>query len=450
MIDYCELLTSFLTGASSSLGRGFVRKLYRWSCVSKTDHPLITNDACKIVRLIDQPELLSFSSAGIPEGFAVSRFSDLRWKQTYEEGFALPPNVKEGETFWLVPSEPKVFNTTIKIDTGELLAGYGLELVPFQGLETIIMNHIDLTWEKVGAFVIELLTASVSVSSPESELSNQIEPWLLNLNSGLKSFGLRCTGITLDQAPQFESSEGKELVSEFKKLNNKDQLDELIKSLNIGQSASEQLSIFHEHSVNPELLLQKLAESASTACTNAGISVPDLERWSRLEECLNEEPSTLNPETPSGLKVEHSKKPSVWFTWNREDLDRKMVGYIKSTIDRSISTCQTTLRRQSNDMSSMRQFRDLLNELQLTKDLIASTPLLFVKSSGLQLKSWQVKDALKSSEMAVLESQNLRTRLSGLFSQPAGSHQWNQEMNDCFVSISSLTQHLQSRRQIRG
>jgi hypothetical protein len=209
----------------------------------------------------------------------------------------------------------------------------------------------------------------------------------------------------------------------------------------------------------PTRVLGRLAELTAHAFERAGIEPADLQRWQRIEDCLASDPdlesaahSAAASSAPylAPVAVAPLTRPSTWFAWTREELDRRLTTYLRRTVRRCDQACELALRTSVDcELALLRELRNWRTDLGVLEQFLSSLPPLHVKTRSLRPLSGRGKEATRALEEAALVATNLHTATTRLFQQPVGSISWSQQMLACRQATAQLTQQVRERRDLR-
>ncbi|HBJ35006.1 MAG TPA: hypothetical protein DDZ51_09645 [Planctomycetaceae bacterium] len=468
MNEHAEFLSAFVSGTSAGAGHGFGRMLISW-LANRWRSPKSAPASNGLLAAVALDDL---KSQGIPEGFQACRFDGDDFEESYSQVSQLPASIDAGESLWLIPNGAQTVVTDFSIGEIPMLAEVAMEFAPEAGLRALLGESESVTLSMLselaagvlGGVGVAIGAESIAAASPAAIARCQKD-----LETKLGERGVRCRSIRFlsddEVAAAATPTNGAdndnppaEVLAELARVKTAADWQELVSSVSslgvpIAPTALAQLNQMQQQvldrTATPVAVANRLAEVTSQALQEAGITQPDLRRWQRIEECLRDE--LLEPETeatPAGVAVVVAKRPSTWFTWNRDELDRKLVAYIHKTIKHCLASCEQSLR-SVRDMSALRQIRDWHQELELINELSNTLPSLNQKAATLRLNPKRAKEAAKSLEEAVLTAEKLARQAASLFQQTPGSDSWNLAMLECQRATSLLSQSIQDRRDVR-
>lgn len=468
MNEHAELLSAFISGTSAGAGHGFGRMLMSWLAGKwRSPKPSVTSNGLLAAVSLDE-----LKARGIPEGFHACRFNGDDFEQSYSRPDDLPASLNTSESLWLLPLGTQTIVSDITVGDVPILAEVALEFAPEAGLSALLGDSQSVTMSmlsEIAAGVLGGVGVAVGAEAMATRSPSVIARCQNDLEAKLAERGLHCRSVRLLSEAEASASAAQaiglddcdppdEVIAELAKVKTASDWQELIDSVSavgvpISATALTQLSLMQqqvlERTETPVAIANRLAEVASGALQEAGITQPDLRRWQEIQRCLGDDLLISEEQaTPAGVAVVVSKRPSTWFTWNREELDRKLVAFIHKTLKHCMHSCEQSLR-SVRDIPSLRQIRDWNRELELINGLVGTLPSLNQKSATLRLNPKRVKEASKSLEEAVLTAEQLGRKAAALFQQVPSSEAWNAAMLECQRMASLLSQSIQDRRDVR-
>lgn len=469
------ILGHFARGTAAGLGQAFAQRFLPWmaSCwnwmwSSRAAAPNLEETLLRQVTIKDL-------GSGIPAGFQLCRFQGAKLVEKYAGD--PPKSIGAEESLWLVPADSVVVATDFSAGDTTTTAEVAVEFHPEEGLASLLTAGQDLNrhWLEglVAAGMLGLgatlgrLAAMAFVKGDRAATENLRE----QLNSAFKSRGLQVKSVraipagndAVAESPASHATVPAELATEIEKLRTPEEWDQLVQSLRSGgmpidTRTSTQLDELRDRvlarTIEPNHAVQGLARMTADAFQRAGIGQPDLQRWQTISDRLADinpaspEESAVAP-TPAAVGVATSKRPSTWLVWNRTDVDARQLRYTRQSIRHCRSACDQALN-VLRDMPSLRQVRDLNEQLKLIEELLATVPPLESKTASLRLDAQAVKSLLKSLEDAVLTTERLAKEVDLLLAQSPGSADWQHALQSCLQSTSRLSQLVRDRRAIRG
>jgi hypothetical protein len=241
-------------------------------------------------------------------------------------------------------------------------------------------------------------------------------------------------------------------------------LDELQQfGVDLPRSAATELAAMQQSVLDrvsaPALALGRLAELTAQAFEQSGIEPADLRRWQRVEDCLAGDPdleslghgsSSSSAPSLASVAVAPLARPSTWFAWTREELDRRLTTYLRRAVRRCDQSCELALRTTVDcELALLRELRSWRGDLSVLEQFLSSLPPLHVKTRSLRPLSGRGKEATRALEEAALVATGLLETTTRLFQQPVGSASWSQQLLVCRQATARLTQQVRERRDLR-
>jgi hypothetical protein len=222
-------------------------------------------------------------------------------------------------------------------------------------------------------------------------------------------------------------------------------------------SAAEQLTQLGDEvlkkATSPPEAVDRLAKLTAGAFERAGIELPELARWQDLsarlvDDDLLPERQETSPPTPGHVSVAMARRPSTWWVWSRADADRRLLRFIQSGVEHSWRACDQALA-SAPDLSSLRTWRQLREELVVVRELLQTMPPLVPDKRELRVEAWRIKQLLSSLEQAVRATETLSTEMNRLLACPMGTQDSQASLAECRKAMSILVQTLHDRRAVR-
>jgi hypothetical protein len=224
----------------------------------------------------------------------------------------------------------------------------------------------------------------------------------------------------------------------------------------LDNSATQQLASLRDdvlkQAVSPDRAVSRLAALTAEAFERAGVQPPDLVRWETLAERLSDDGQEDVTEEPSrsagAIGVAAAKRPATWWMWNRAEVDRRWMQFVKRGVSHCCTACDQGLT-EIRVLEALRPLRDLRDQVVLARELLDTMPPLTPDKRAFRIEAWRVKELLTSVEQAVTATEKLLTQTRALLALPPESSAWQNAVKDCRQSVSALIQNLRDRRAVR-
>lgn len=482
MLDYAELMTSFLTGATAGMGRGISRSMLRW--ILRKERPKIEPvvEHNQLVRSLTQEDLIAFRDNQIPKGYAVCRLEDSKWRQTYEDGLSLPRSISDNQSFWLIPNRDYRIESEFKIGNHPIYFDLGIEPEPLEGVELLVRNSHEINFQAICVTVSEILFDLGISLGVNALVQNSVETQSVcqvSLDPALKAFGLRSHHVrfTKDKPDEKIQSQNDMNLAAFESDSTERDLDQLIADSSkddrewsslvseitklLPECSSEtrnRLRLMQSEILDGKATAREIADSianlTSEGLTRAGVSPPDLQRWMLLEQSLVQTGSGTSTnitgvESSFAIGINSVRRPGTFLTWNREEVERRLTDFVKASVMQSRSTCAQAMRQtQISDLGVLRQIRDLERELLAIESLLLSTGTQRMQSRVVRLTTHQKQQQLKALEMAAVHAGELVSRLGLMFREKPNHDSWNDRLHEVKTTVTMLEQSVQLRREL--
>ena len=221
-------------------------------------------------------------------------------------------------------------------------------------------------------------------------------------------------------------------------------------------TASRELAALREdtlkRAISPTESTNRLAMLTAKAFERAGVHLPDLVRWQNVSRRLTDEvfenSAELSPTLASPVGVATAKTPSTWWVWNQAEVDRRRLRFVSRSVDHCSTACSQALAT-IRDLPTLRQLRELRDQLTLVSDLLDTMPPLSPEIRSLRVEGWKVKELLKSVEQAVSASDTLSAQTRRMLGANPETSEWQTALQECRQSTHLLIQNLNDRRAVR-
>ena len=196
--------------------------------------------------------------------------------------------------------------------------------------------------------------------------------------------------------------------------------------------------------------VRQLAELTADAFTRAGIEQPDLQRWQTISRTLGDLPAKESEEeaSPASVSVAVSARPSTWFVWSRDEVDRRQLLFTRRTVMNCRTACEQGLLHL-RDLPALRDVRGLKEQLTLIEDLLTTVPPLNPSRSAMRVDKQVAKALVAAYADAVTTTSELATRIDKLLKTKPTEPDWDTEIQACREASSKLAQMVRDRRAIR-
>ena len=477
-----EYLNHFVNSAFAGLGHAFGQRFFPWISNSwnrlrgrgGAAAPAQLPNSEALLRPVNLEDLVD----GIPEGFQLCRYKGRALIEKYVD--APPERIADDESLWLVPTGPVVVSTGVTAGDASTTAEVAVEFSPDDGLVSLLTDDQELSrgWLEglVAGGLLGVVTSlghqkAAAFIKGDATANDGCRDYL---NRTFKDRGLRCTSVRATQpglptdsitAPQSTTqteTPPPELAAAIAEIRSQADWKQFVLGLRtnglpVDDATSSQLDELRDgilaKSIEPNDAVNGLARMTVDAFERAGITQADLGRWQTISDRLESVNPTNDEDVPPAnpkvnVSVAKSSRPSTWLAWDRVDVDRRQLRYTGQGVRRCRSACDQALQ-SLRDLPSMRQIRELNEQLKLIEELLSTTPTLEIRTSSLKLDSHMVKSLLKSLEQAVLATEQLTQHTDQLFAERPASEGWQQRYQSCMQNVSTLVQLVRDRRAIR-
>jgi hypothetical protein len=199
--------------------------------------------------------------------------------------------------------------------------------------------------------------------------------------------------------------------------------------------------------------LKSLADIAAEALQRVGVEPVDLRRWQSLAERLTESgpatdssPTTATPHVP--VDVATAKRPSTFWVWNRQEVDRRLTTFIKRVVQNCRAACDEFLS-SGDDMSALRKVRELRERLDVIHELLTTTPTFAPETRALRLDGKKTKELIVNLEQGVTSAETLADGTRKLLERSPAATEWLSSADACLRAAASLNHDIRMRRSVR-
>jgi len=470
---FFDMFGQFATGAAAGLGHTFgisflpwVTACWRWLWHRPTATPVIPPSQ-SLIRRVTIDEL----SAGIPEGYQVCRYQGDQLVDKFVT--QVPEQLQPGETLWLVPTNSVVVSAGFSDGDASTNAEVAIEFCPEEGLSSLLTDGQELNrgWLEgliAGGWIgVATSLGRLGALAFKKGEAATVEDCRQQLNSTFKNRGIRVTSLralgALPAEPEAPAEDQPavpaELTRQIENVRTRDDWDRLVQSLRtagvpIDAQTTSELDALRDRilarTIEPNRAVTGLARLTAEAFEKAGIGQPDLQRWQTISDRLADVDPAAPEDQPAlaAVGVVTTKRPSTWLVWSRIEVDQRLLRYIRQSVRHCRGACDQALM-SLRDMPSLRQIRDLNEQLKLIEELLATVPPLQPKTASLRLDGAAVKTLLRSLEEGVLTTEKLSREMDGLFAHVPASEAWNRGIHSSLQQTSRLAQLVRDRRAVR-
>jgi hypothetical protein len=224
----------------------------------------------------------------------------------------------------------------------------------------------------------------------------------------------------------------------------------------LDRTAEEQLSTLRDEvlrqATSSKQAVGRLAGLTAEAFARAGVELPDLERWERLSQRLAgavlddnlEEPAPIAP----NVAVAGGKQPKTWWIWNKGEVDKRLLRFLRRGIDHCWTACNQALAKV-RDVGTLRELYALREQLGLAKELLSTMPTLTPSRKSLRVDGALVKELIQSVHQAVASTDDLTKHLNTLLNSEPASAERERASRSCGQAAALLVQTLRDRRAVR-
>lgn len=463
-----EVTTQLISGAAAGFGQAFGQRLVPWVVKS---WQWLFGSAVASEPMIREVALAMLLKSGVPKGCRLF----LKRGETFLETTLpqLAPENCAGATLWLFP-EGDVWQVA-RFATNGLVgqAEVGIEFAPESGFHCVMPTggEFDHGWlsSLLQGAILGIVNTMPQESRPGLLLANpqSVSIFSQKLDESLRQHGMRCRGIR-NVTGEFKSQQSTDtsddsdfqgLATELSQIKTEKDWSRLVESLRaagvpIDPSTTERLDRIRDsvlkHQVPPPEGVRQIAELTADAFQRAGIEQRDLQSWQVLSEKLGELPTEEKSSAPSpaSIGVATPKKPSTWFVWNREEVDRRQLLFTK----RAVKNCRVAYEQALttlSDITALRQIRELKEQVTLIEDLLATVPPLNPPRAAMRVDKQVAKELVSAYADAVKTTEELAARTDNLLNLSSVDQVWTTEFQACRREASKLAQMVRDRRTIR-
>ncbi|MAT15967.1 MAG: hypothetical protein CMJ46_11940 [Planctomyces sp.] len=431
------------------------------------------NQQC-FVRSVGVEELKN----GVPEGHRLyCRDGEGFWELPVGE---VPESIESDQSLWLI-HEGEILLTAYGNDLQQGAEGYevSLSIDPLNGLGDLIDEYGDeITVTTLGLAIASVFNRVLGATGTYPET---LEAFKSAADTELGTQGIRCKSIrpiiAEDSVPtSAESRHSKPSVS-LDEFESQREFDSLAAELNsVDSEASwkklvmdplERMNIPFDsktraelqrmqeevirRAISPETSVTRLAQLTEAALERAGISLGDLKLWRhsalRLDNDFSDLEDLDSAKTPTQVGVSTTKRPGTFWVWNRSEVDRRLLRYLRSITANGLHACnQGILRNENLDLA--RQLKKLEEQLELLSELIKTTPNLKKAVPGLRVDGKTAKVLVNQLNTAVRHGEKLNSHLAELLSQLEYDSNWEKIYSACLTDIDRLIFHVRERRNL--
>lgn len=465
-----EFATQFAVGAVAGVGQSFGQQLIPW--VVRSWRWLAGQSEPRRELIVRHATGAELAKTGIPAGYRLFR----KQTDTLQEITAadLAQGVPPKETLWLFPSGPIWQPTRFAASDGLGQAEIGVEFSPAEGFHPILHTggSFDQNW--LSAFLQGTLAGILnSLGRPSQAGFLQGDTAAVSLCSerldqSLRASGVRCRGIRGIAASSIcssgESSNPRDagfqdLATELAEVKTPQDWARVVDGLKaagvpVDSPTTEKLAALQnevlDRHIPPADAVRQLGELTADAFQRAGIEEPDLQRWQLISQTLGDIPDNGSSEesTPASVSVAKSKRPSTWFVWSRDEVDRRQLLFTRRTVKNCRTACEQGVLHL-RDMSALREVRGLKEQLTLIEDMLTSIPPLTPSRSAMRVDREVAKTLVAAYADAVKTTDQLAGQIDLLLKTAPNSDDWTERLQSCRESVSKLGQMVRDRRAVR-
>ena len=469
-----EFASQFAVGAVAGIGQSFGHRLIPW--VVQSWRWLTGSPPQPPGTLIRQVSIGEVAKTGIPTGHRLYQKQGTEYREVTaaELSAATPPN----EPLWLFLAgdvwQPTRFAANDAVGQAEI----GIELSPEAGFHAILPpgGTFDRHWLSAflqGTFagIVNSLGRDVQTGFLQGD-ARAIAACSEKLDQSLRPSGVRCRGIrgvttslTSGLAMTPGTDEAREahlndLATELAEVKTPQDWNRMVDGLKaagvpVDLSTAEKLAAMQNQVLDRQLPptegVRQLAELTADAFARAGIEEPDLQRWHLISRTLGDIPAEgkeSDADAPASVSVAVSKRPSTWFVWSRDEVDRRQLLFTRRTVKNCRTACEQGLLHL-REMSALRDVRGLKEQLTLIEDLLATVPPLNPSRSAMRVEKEVARSLVAAYADAVKTTDQLATQIDRLLKADPTSSTWDTELQGCRESSSKLAQMVRDRRAIR-
>lgn len=459
-----EIVAQFAVGAAAGIGQTFGQRLVPWMVKSWRWLTGVQprSSTGPVIRRVTSADL----KGGIPSGYRL-------FQKSGNEVRAISPDQVEhgGDSLWLFPTGEVWQATPFAAGPSVGEAEVGVEFAPESGFHSFLPREGDLDRHWLSAFLQGALVGVVQSLGREAQndvLSGDkgaAGRCAERLDESLKPRGVRCRGIrnvhgAVGGAADSGSVEGglEQLAAEIASVKTPADWQRLVDSLRaagvpVDPPTSEKLAAMQESVLRretpPDAAVKQIATLTAEAFTRAGIEEPDLARWQTISERLGD-PEALGekPAAPASVGVAVLRKPSTWFVWSRDEVDRRQLLFTRRTVKNCRLACEQGIANL-RDLPALRQLRDLKEQLVGIEELLATVPPLDPPRAALRPDPQVTKALVASYAEAVRTTDDLARRIDALLNVSPSEPGWKDELQACQKAATRLAQMVRDRRSIR-
>lgn len=479
MFFQADLVTQMAVGAVTGLSHAFGQRLIPW-LIKSWDWYAKSNPGMPS-HLIQQVGLDSLRKTGIPSGHRLFAKHGTTFKELAQS--QLSQWASEEDSLWLIPEGEIWQPTHFASDDMVGHADIGIEFDPESAMLPIDSDGgtLDRHWL---AALLQGTVAGIFTSLPPeirkgvvSADDVALNAWSKQIDHSLRGRGLRCCGVrNVSATATADGASGNavdqpsaderlaELAAELAQIKTEGDWNRLVDSLKragvpLDSQTTQRLAVLQdsirERHISPAAGVQRLAELTADAFERAGIVKQDLESWQTLSERLGDvdaelesTPHTAPQESPVSVAVAALKRPTTWFVWTREEVDRRQLLYTRRTVLNCRLACEQALMHV-RDLQPLRQVRELKEQLSLTEEMLATVPPLNPARSSLRVDKQVAKRLISAYADAVKTADLLARSTDQMLSSPPSSDAWQRHFLACREASTKLNQYVRDRRNIR-
>jgi hypothetical protein len=459
MFSHSEVLGQVLFGTAAAVGHQLGHRLMGWLArVWNSFSRKSLRDVDALVRKVEPRDL----KGEIPAGMRLVHYRGDELLATNLSG--IPRTLPDGESLWLIPDGTVWLPTQLTCGGEAVDAEIAIQVHPELGLKSLVGDEPLVTPGWLGAFVAGGLLGILN--SPDwgdwSRLLDgdhgATEQCLNRVNAALKGRGVSCHGLRNIERPAVASAAVDpvvvQTVAELRTEQDWAHLSEGMASagIPIDRSAERELAELRnevlEKRLAPEAAANRLAAMTAAAFERAGIPVSRLGEWQAVATRLRDvEDEAVAPAVPAPLVTGVAKpgRPSTWWVWDRAEVYMRLQRFLR----RSVSRCRTGLEQAlltTRDLGQLRRLRELSQQVDHLSELMATLPILTVKTPSLRLDGVQVKDAVRALQTAVTASETLLENVDTFLRTPVADEAWTTAWAESMRSTVLLKQCLDDRR----
>ena len=260
---------------------------------------------------------------------------------------------------------------------------------------------------------------------------------------------------------QAEESLTAEMVADLQKIETEKDYQHFVDGLKsagvpLDTSASEQLRALQNEVLGKSAssqTLKGLADIAAAAMQRAGVEPVDLRRWQTLAERLSENgleaaapPKAETTRVPASVAA--AKRPSTFWVWNRQEVDRRLTAFIKRVVLNCRAACEEFLA-SGDEMASLRKVRELRERLDIVNELLMTTPTLIPETRSLRIDGKRIKELVAGLEQGMKSAETLAEGTRKLLERSPPNTEWLASADTCLQAAANLNHNIRLRRAVR-